>query len=86
MSFTKQSELAHEAAELIQRCPDTVCNLKLILSGLIKAVDSAGWGDLSLVSQHLGDAMDALDEVRAHSDEEIADWTREHMQDARRAA
>lgn len=84
--LTKQSELAHECAELVQRMPDTVENLKLVLSGLIKAVDSVSWSDMSLVSQYLGDAMDALDEVRAHSDEEIASWVKEHMDDQRRAA
>lgn len=75
-----QTEWAHEAAELIQRMPDTAVNLSLVLSGLIKAVNDASWADMSEVLEFLGDAQIALSEVRAHTEEEIADWARERMQ------
>ncbi len=75
-----QNEFAHESRELAMRMPSTVENLSLVLSGLIEAVGDATWADMSLVTQHLEDAMAALKEVHAFSDEEIADWARERMQ------
>ncbi len=74
-----QNEFAHESRELAMRMPSTVENLSLVLSGLIEAVNDATWADMSLVVSHLEEAMDALKEVRAYSDEEIASWVKERM-------
>jgi hypothetical protein len=84
--FTKQSELAHEARELIVRMAGTNSNLTLVLDGLITAVQDVSCADMSEVLEKLGDAMLALQEVRAYEASEMADWTREAMRDERRVA
>jgi hypothetical protein len=84
--FTKQSELAHEAREMAIRMPGTADNLRLVLDGLITAVQDVSCADMSEVLEKLGDAMLALQEVRSYEAEEIADWTREAMRDERRVA
>lgn len=84
--FTKQSELAHEAAELIKRMPDTHANLKLVAEALFMAFSDVSWADVSEVLDKLGETLEVLDEVRAFSDEEIVSWVKEHMDDQRRAA
>lgn len=84
--LTKQSEFAHEAAEIIARCPETVENFMLILKAFTAVISEVAWADMSLVGSHLDEAIEALQEVRAHSEEEISSWVKEHMDSQRRAA
>ena len=74
-----QNEFAHESRELAIRMPSTSENLALVLSGLIEAVNDATWADVSLVLHHLEEAAEAIKELRAHSDEEIAEFVKERM-------
>jgi hypothetical protein len=84
--FTKQSELAHEARELIVRMAGTNSNLTLVLDGLITAVQDVSCADMSEVLEKLGDAMAALEECRAYTDEDLSEFARDRMSDQRRAA
>jgi hypothetical protein len=77
--FTKQSELAHESAELAKRMPGTADNLRLVLDGLITAVQDVSCADMSEVLEKLGDAMAALEECRAYTDEDLAEFARDRM-------
>jgi hypothetical protein len=79
-------ELAITAEKAIEQLPETHANQYVVLEALIRHFNEARGCDYSLVLERLQDAQDALDEVRAFSDEEIADWAREHMEDQRRVA
>jgi hypothetical protein len=62
--FTRQSELAHEARELIVRMPSTAGNLSLVLDGLIETINGETWADFSAVLQAMDEAQAALQEAR----------------------
>lgn len=79
-------ELAITAESAIEQMPSVSHNDVVVLSALIDRFASATHADFSLVVSHLEEAMEALQEVRAHEASEIADWARERMVGDRREA
>lgn len=79
-------ELAITAEDAITRMPSTSANDTVVLAALIQRFASASHADYSAVIEALEEADAALQEVRAHTEEELSSYVGELMADERRAA